>query len=84
MQPWAQRLASGQGRGTNFQPWAKLYLSDFLPALLPLCRNLWIQAKELVRSMKESQVRTHWTLCARCKAVRPNTSGSRDSAAIVP
>lgn len=62
MQPWAQRLASGQGRGTNFQPWAKLYLSDFLSALLPLCRNLWIQAKELVRSMKESQVRTHWTL----------------------
>lgn len=69
----------GWGKGRASSPGQSYILSNklFLSALLPLCRDLWIQAKELVRSMKENQVRIRLTpvgaarVC--CEAIRPNT-----------
>lgn len=52
----------GLGRGASFQPSTSLYLTGFSLCPLPPCRDLWIQAKDLVRSMKENQVRIRLAL----------------------
>lgn len=59
--PQALRRAPALGPGACFRPSAKFSPTDFSLCPLPLCRDWQAQAEELVRSMKEDQVRIHVT-----------------------